>query len=165
MYISDIFSHMILWYYSIWLSMMSKMTFSKCLWDKVYYSYGSFSLSKQRTVKKKWKFFFWKGSFVSLLSSAKTNYCKWEKNCWLNFFAFFMVLRSTAKVFRKYKCLSLTVLNNEYLWPRQCKTISVKTLMALKLEIFSPANLSLSTVWHHFNQIFMVSKMAIMILV
>ena len=30
--------------------------------------------------------------------------------------------------------------------PRQCKSISVKTLMALKQQIFSPANLSLSMV-------------------
>ena len=41
---------------------------------------------------------------------------------------------------------SLFILNNEYLWPRQCENISVKTSMALKLRIFSPANLSLSTV-------------------
>ena len=44
------------------------------------------------------------------------------------------------------KCLSLIILNNEYLWPRQRENISVKTSMAFKLRIFSPANLSPSTV-------------------
>ena len=50
------------------------------------------------------------------------------------------------KFFREYKCLSLLVLNNEHLWSRQHKSISVKTLMMLKPQIFSPANLSPSTV-------------------
>ena len=40
------------------------------------------------------------------------------------------------------------VLNNEHLWPRQCESISMKTSMALKPRIFSPANLSPSTVYH-----------------
>ena len=50
------------------------------------------------------------------------------------------------KVFREYKCHSLIVLNNEHLRPRQRKSISVETLMALKLQMFIPVNLSPSTV-------------------
>ena len=43
------------------------------------------------------------------------------------------------KVFHEYKCLSLIVLNNEHLWPRQHESISLKTLMVLKPRIlFSP---------------------------
>ena len=45
------------------------------------------------------------------------------------------------KFFHEYKHLSLIVLNKEHLWPRQRKSISVKTSMALKPWIFSPANL------------------------
>ena len=45
------------------------------------------------------------------------------------------------KFFRGYKRLSLIILNNEYLWPRQRKSISVKTSMAFKPRIFSPVNL------------------------
>ena len=51
------------------------------------------------------------------------------------------------KVFHEYKRLSLIVLNNENLCPRQCKSISMKTLMTLKLRILSQAYLSLSTVY------------------
>ena len=43
------------------------------------------------------------------------------------------------KFFCEYKRLSLIVLNNKHLWPRQRKNISVKILMALKPWIFSPA--------------------------
>ena len=50
------------------------------------------------------------------------------------------------KFFHEYKCLSVIVLNNEHLWPRECESISLKTSMALKLQIFSPANLSPSMV-------------------
>ena len=46
------------------------------------------------------------------------------------------------KFFHEYKCLSVIVLNNQHLWPRECESISLKTSMALKLQIFSPANLS-----------------------
>ena len=55
-----------------------------------------------------------------------------------------MFFRNTTKVFPKYKCFSLIVLNNEHLCPRQRE--SRVNLMALKPRIFSPANLSRSTV-------------------
>ena len=57
-----------------------------------------------------------------------------------------MVFRSAVKDFHEYKCLSLIVLNYEHLRPRQRESIFMKTLMALKPRIFSPANLSPSTV-------------------
>ena len=59
-----------------------------------------------------------------------------------------MVFRSTVKVFCEYKRLSLIVLNNEHLCPRQCESISVKASMMLKPRIFSPENLSPSTVYN-----------------
>ena len=60
-----------------------------------------------------------------------------ERIAGLNFHIF-TVFRSTVKVFQEYKCLSLIALHNEHLWARQRKSISVKTLMELKLQIFSP---------------------------
>ena len=51
------------------------------------------------------------------------------------------------KFFHEYKHLSLIVLNKEHLWPRQRKSISVKTSMALKPWIFSSANLYPS-IWY-----------------
>ena len=46
------------------------------------------------------------------------------------------------KFFREFKYLSLIVLNNEHLRQREHESISVKTSMAPKPQIFSPANLS-----------------------
>ena len=50
------------------------------------------------------------------------------------------------KFFHEYKHLSLIILNNEYLWQRQRESISMKSLIGVKQQTFSPANLSLSTV-------------------
>ena len=47
---------------------------------------------------------------------------------------------------REYKRLSLLILNNKHFWPRQCENISAKTSMGLKMQTFSPANLSPSMV-------------------
>ena len=49
----------------------------------------------------------------------------WERFAGLNFrvFQFSGVPR---KFFREYKCFSLIILSNEYLWPRQHKNISAK---------------------------------------
>ena len=74
----------------------------------------------------------------------KSNKIRWVKL--LHFSWFSGVLQ---KFFHEYKRLSLIVLNNEYLWPRQRESISVKTLMALKPQIFSLANLSPSTVLYY----------------
>ena len=52
----------------------------------------------------------------------------------------------------EYKHLSLITLNNEHFWPTQHKSISVKTLMGLKPWMFSPANLSMSTVYTKINR-------------
>ena len=64
------------------------------------------------------------------------------KICWAKLSRFSQFSGVPQKYFRKYKCLSLIVLNNEQIWPRQHESISVKTLMVLKPQIFSPANLS-----------------------
>ena len=55
--------------------------------------------------------------------------------------------RVRRKFFREYKCLFIFkwVLMH-CLWPTQCENISAKTSMALKPRMFSPANLSPSTV-------------------
>ena len=42
---------------------------------------------------------------------------------------------------------------SNYLWPRQRENISAKTLMALKPRIFSPANLSPSTVCSYMHRV------------
>ena len=76
-----------------------------------------------------------------------TKYRKWGKICWAKLSRFLWFSGVPQKFFCEYKCLSLIVLNNEHLWPRQHESISVKTSMALKPRIFSPANLSLSTVY------------------
>ena len=76
-----------------------------------------------------------------------STYRKQGKIRWAKF-SHFQFSGVPQKFLCEYKHLSLIILNNEYLWPRQCKNISVKTLMALKPQIFSPANLSLSMVCH-----------------
>ena len=76
-------------------------------------------------------------------------YCKQRKILWVKLLRFSWFSGVLRKFFREYKCLSLIVLNNEHLWPRQCESISVKTSMALKLQIFSLANLSPSTVLYY----------------
>ena len=76
------------------------------------------------------------------ISRLVTTYRKQGKICWAKLLHFSFFLGVTRKFFREYKHLSLIVLNNEHLWPRQHESISVKTLMALKPPIFSPANLS-----------------------
>ena len=63
-------------------------------------------------------------------------------------FTFSWFSRVLRKLFLEYKCLSLFILHNEYLWPRQYKNIFAKTLMVLKPQIFRPVNLSLSMVWN-----------------
>ena len=73
-------------------------------------------------------------------------YRKWENIRWAKLSCFSRFSGVPRKVFHEYKCISLIILNNEHLWPRRCKSISVKTLMALKPQIFSSANLFLSTV-------------------
>ena len=47
---------------------------------------------------------------------------------------------------REYKHLSLITLNNKHFWPKQCESISMKTLTGLKLQMFNSANLSTSMV-------------------
>ena len=89
--------------------------------------------------------------YLLLLISNNDSWC-WLVNYTANYrkrgkfaglhFCVFMVFRSTAKIFHEYKPLSVRIINNEQLWPRQHENISVKTLMALKPWIFSPANLS-----------------------
>ena len=76
------------------------------------------------------------------ISELVTIYRKQGKIFWAKLLRFSWFLGVTRKFFCEYKCLSLIVLNNEHLWPRQPESISVKTLMALKLQIFSLANLS-----------------------
>ena len=73
-------------------------------------------------------------------------YRKWGKIRWAKLSGFSRFSRVPQKFFHEYNRLSLTVLNNEHLWPRQCESISVKTSTALQPQMFSPANLSLSTV-------------------
>ena len=75
------------------------------------------------------------------------NYRKWERFTGLNF-RVFHDFQEYRESFREYKYLSLIVLNNEHLWPRQCESISVKTSMGLKPRIFSPANFSPSAIFH-----------------
>ena len=70
-----------------------------------------------------------------------TSYRKQGKICWAKFLCFSWFSGVPQKFFHEYKHLSLIELNNEYLWPRQCESASMKTLMALKLQIFSPGNL------------------------
>ena len=74
------------------------------------------------------------------------NYHKQGKIYWAKLLCFSQFSGVPWNFLREYKGLSLIVLNNEHLWPRQQKSIAVKTLMMLKLWIFNPANLSLSTV-------------------
>ena len=74
-------------------------------------------------------------------------YRKQGKICWTKLSCFSWFSGVPRKFFCEYKCLSLFILNNEYLWPRQRKNISAKTLMLLKPRIFSPANLSPFTVY------------------
>ena len=76
-------------------------------------------------------------------------YRKRGKIHWAKLLRYSWFSRVPRKFFREYKYLSLIILNNEYLWPRQHENISVKTSMALKPRIFSPANLSSSTVIAH----------------
>ena len=71
-------------------------------------------------------------------------YHKRGKIRWTKFSHFSRFSRVPRKFFREYKCFSLIILNNEYLWPRQHKNISAKTSMVLTPRIFSPVNLSLS---------------------
>ena len=79
-------------------------------------------------------------------------YRKREKIRWAKLSHFSRFSGVPRKFSHEYKCFSLIVLNNEHLWPRQCKSISVKTLMALKPRIFSLVNLSPSMVdLHLFN--------------
>ena len=73
-------------------------------------------------------------------------YRKHGKISWAKLSHFSRFSGASLKFFCEYMCCSLIVLNNEYLWPRQRESISVKTLIALKPQIFSPANLSPSTV-------------------
>ena len=73
-------------------------------------------------------------------------YCKWGKICWAKLSRFSWFSRVTWKFFREYKCLSLIILNDKHFWPRQRESISAKTSVGLKPWIFSPANLSTSTV-------------------
>ena len=76
------------------------------------------------------------------ISGLVTIYRKQEKICWAKLLCFSWFLGVTQKCFCECKCLSLIVLSNEHLRPRQHESMSVKTLMALKPQIFSPANLS-----------------------
>ena len=69
-----------------------------------------------------------------------------ERFAGLNFCIFHGFSGVPWKFFCEYKHLSLIVLNNEHLWPKQCESISMKTLMALKSWVFISANLSPSTV-------------------
>ena len=63
--------------------------------------------------------------------------------CWAKRFCFSWFSGVPQQFFVNIaKCLSLIVLNNEYLWPRQHESISMKSLMALKPRLFSPTNLS-----------------------
>ena len=92
-----------------------------------------------------------RSSIVNDLRSYNTmlpvlSYHKRGKICCAKLSCFSWFSGVPRKFFREYKRHSLIVLNNEPLWPRQCKNISVKTSMALKMQIFSPANLSPSTV-------------------
>ena len=59
-------------------------------------------------------------------------YCKQGKIRWTKLSHFSRSSGVLQKFFREYKCLSLIILNNEHLWPRQCETICVKTSMVLK---------------------------------
>ena len=52
---------------------------------------------------------------------------------WAKLSRFSRFSRELCKLFHEYKCLSLMVLNNEHLWLRQRESISMKTLMVLKL--------------------------------
>ena len=75
-----------------------------------------------------------------------TEYRKWGKIRWAKLSCF---SRLSGDKYRKSFSVNISasiVLNNEHLQPRQRKSISVKTSMALKPRIFSPANLSSSTV-------------------
>ena len=63
-----------------------------------------------------------------------------------------MIFRSTTKVFREYNCLSLIILNNEYL----CTTYGQGNAKLFPRKLrwrwnweYSPANLSPSMVLHH----------------
>ena len=72
-------------------------------------------------------------------------YRKQGKTCWAKLLRFSHFW--PPNFFHEYKDLSIILLDNKHLWPRQCESISVKTLMAMKPQIFSPVNLSLSTVY------------------
>ena len=64
-----------------------------------------------------------------------------ERFAGLNFCIFHGFSGVPWKFFCEYKHLSLIVLNNEHLWPKQCESISMKTSMALKPWAFISANL------------------------
>ena len=70
---------------------------------------------------------------TSIMTLFTELYCKWGKICWAKLSHFLQFSGVQQKIFREYKCLSLIILNNEYLWPSQRKNISAKTLIALKL--------------------------------
>ena len=74
-------------------------------------------------------------------------YRKQGKIHWAKLLHFSQFSGVPRKYFHEYKRLSLIVLNNEYLWIRQRKSISVKTSMALKPWKFSPVNLFPSMVF------------------
>ena len=75
-----------------------------------------------------------------------TRYCKWGKIRWAKLSLFSRFSGIPRKFFHEYTCLLLIIVNNEYLWPRQRENISAKTLMTLKSRVYSPVNLSPSTV-------------------
>ena len=91
---------------------------------------------------------YWATYVIPLCKDRKQGKIHWAK-----FSRFSRFSGVPRKFFREYKCIqffSLIVLNNEHLWPRQRESISVKTSMALKLQIFSPVNLSPSTIVNTF---------------
>ena len=59
-------------------------------------------------------------------------YRKWGKICWAKLSHFSEFSGVPRQFFCEYKRLSLIVLNNEHQWPKQCKSISVETLIVLK---------------------------------
>ena len=73
-------------------------------------------------------------------------YHKWGRFAGLIFHIFHGFQEYCESYFREDKCLSLIILNNKHFWPRKRESISATTSMGLKLQTFSPANLSMSTV-------------------
>ena len=86
-------------------------------------------------------------NFLKFLFTPSCMYCKREKIRWTKLSHFSRFSGVLQKFFCEYKRLSLSILNNEHLWLRQHESISAKTSMVLKPQIFSPVNLSPSTVW------------------